>query len=515
MNSASLHSGSDGTQWRPLKALLGGDFDVREDLEVSDLTLDSRSVQPGAAFLACQGRTQHGLAFATAAARAGARAILWEPAPGVQPPAAIPSVLQVAVPALSAQAGYIADRFFDAPSVGLKVLGFTGTNGKTTCAWLLAQALSQVGMPASYLGTLGVGRTSGPRASAFTTPDAITVQRELANELRAGAKAVAMEVSSQGLDQQRCNGVRFQVAAFTNLSRDHLDYHTDMKSYAAAKAQLFDWPTLQGRVINVDDAFGVELAAPHRASSTLLLTGQRSTLLGQTATRYLQCVSWQAASSGLQLTLKSSFGSATLRSALLGEFNVENLLTVLGAMLALEIPIHDACEALASCVAPAGRMQTLGGKQQPLVVVDYAHTPDGLQKALQAMRLHTSGKLWCVFGCGGDRDAGKRPMMGAIATKFADQVIVTDDNPRTEDAALITAAIEKGATGRVPLQVIHDRAAAIAVAIAGAKAGDTVLVAGKGHENVQITASGQRPFSDLAVAQAALNSVPLTGDGAP
>jgi UDP-N-acetylmuramoyl-L-alanyl-D-glutamate--2,6-diaminopimelate ligase len=505
-SAAGEHSAT--ARWRPLKALLGGSVEVRPDLEVSDLTLDSRSVRQGAAFLACRGQRQHGLAFARQAASAGARAILWEPAPGVAAPELHDSVVFIAVPELSAQAGFIADRFFDAPSASLKVVGVTGTNGKTTCAWLLAQALEQLGLSAAYLGTLGAGRVATLRAATHTTPDAVSLQRTLAHERDAGVRAVAMEVSSHALDQQRCNGVRFQVAAFTNLSRDHLDYHGTMERYAAAKAQLFDWPTLTARVINVDDEFGRELAARLRTSASLLLTARRHQAVVAMGARHLLATAVGSGATGVAIRLEGSFGSALLRSTLVGEFNVDNLLTVSGVLLALDVPLARVCEVLAACTAPPGRMETQGGGALPLVVVDYAHTPDALAKALRAARQHATGRLWCVFGCGGERDVGKRPLMGAIAGELADRVIVTDDNPRGEDAAAITAAIVAGARQPDRIEVIHERAAAIARAIQSATAGDVVLVAGKGHESFQLIGTERRPFLDRSAVAAALRRHP-------
>ncbi len=497
---------TQATQWRPLKAVLGGAFEISASVEIADLTLDSRTVRPGAAFLACLGRKQHGLQFAQQAVAAGARAILWEPAPGIAPPELDSSVLLVAVPELSAQAGYIADRFFSAPSARLAVAGVTGTNGKTTCAWLLAEALSRCGMPAAYFGTLGVGRIGSLRSTEHTTPDAVSVQRELAAECAAGAQAVAMEVSSHALDQQRCAGVRFRAAAFTNLSRDHLDYHGDMHSYAAAKARLFDWPTLATRVINIDDECGRELAARLRGSEGLLLTSRSKAARSgpQGDARWVRAAAHRVTELGTTLQLDTSWGAAELRSPLLGEFNVDNLLTTLGLLLGLRIPLPEACAALSQCTAPPGRMQTLGGSALPLAIVDYAHTPDALEKALQAARTYTRGKLWCVFGCGGERDAGKRAQMGRIAARLADAVVITDDNPRGEDPERITAAIIAGMGRGAAAEVIHDRAAAIASALRRAAPGDVVLIAGKGHENYQITAGARRPFSDAATVRRVL-----------
>ncbi len=492
-------------QWRPLKALLGGALDVPDSIDIADITLDSRTVRPGSLFLACRGRAQHGLAHAHEAAAAGARAILWEPSPGVTPPVLDRQVLLISVPDLHAQAGYIADRFFAAPSAKLAVAGITGTNGKSTCAWLLADALSRCGRPTAYFGTLGHGRIGALQDSAHTTPDAVTLQRWLAAEVAAGTQAVAMEVSSHALDQHRCAGVRFQAAAFTNLTRDHLDYHGDMAGYAAAKAKLFEWPRLHARIFNIDDPVGRELALRMRDQEGLWVTSRAGAALPAQA-RFVRARRVSAGTDGLELLIDSSAGEAQLRSPLLGEFNADNLLTVLALMLGLGVDLAAACTALSGCRAPAGRMETLGGGDLPLVVVDYAHTPDALQKALTALRAHTGGRLWCVFGCGGERDTGKRAAMGAIAAQLADHIVITDDNPRSEDPAAIAQAILAGMPRPVGAEVIHDRAAAIRNALARAQRGDTVLVAGKGHEDMQQIGTARRPFSDVQVARAALSA---------
>ena len=494
-----------GTGWRPLKALLGGSIDVPDDVEVADLAIDSRAVRAGTAFLACRGQTRHGLDFAGAAVAAGARAVLWEPAPGVVAPEFPAPVLVVAVPELAAQAGYIADRFFDAPSARLVVTGITGTNGKTTSAWLLAAALSASGRSCAYLGTLGCGLPGEVVPGAHTTPDAITLHRQLAGLRDAGALAVAMEVSSHALDQRRCNGVRFQIAVFTNLSRDHLDYHGDMRSYAAAKSALFDWPTLTARVINVDDPLGLELAARAPPGASLIVTGRRSDPAARVpGARFIHAARSEHRPQGLAISLETSWGPAQLHSALLGDFNVDNLLTVLGVLLANGLALEPACALLAGCQAPPGRMQLAGGGEQPLAIVDYAHSPDALGNALRAARAHSSGRLLCVFGCGGERDRGKRPQMGRIAESLADALYITDDNPRGENAQRIVADILAGLHHPQRAQVDHDRAAAIAAALNAATAGDVVLVAGKGHEDYQLIGAERRAFSDLAQVRAAL-----------
>jgi UDP-N-acetylmuramoyl-L-alanyl-D-glutamate--2,6-diaminopimelate ligase len=492
--------------WRPLKALLGGSIEVPDDVEVADLTLDSREVRQGAAFLACRGRSRHGLDFARAAVDAGARAVLWEPAPGVNAPQFPASVLVVAVPELSAQAGYIADRFFSAPSARLAVTGITGTNGKTTCAWLLAAALNASGRSCAYLGTLGAGLAGRIVSGTLTTPDAVSLHRQLAQLRDAGALAVAMEVSSHALDQHRCAGVRFQVAAFTNLSRDHLDYHGDLRSYAAAKSTLFEWPTLSARVINVDDSLGLELASRAPPDAMLIVTGRRTDPTQRVpGARYIRARRSAHLPQGLEIALESSWGQGSLISPLIGDFNVDNLLTVLGVLLANGMAFEQALSVLATCPAPPGRMQVVGGGALPLAIVDYAHTPDALDHALRAARAHCAGRLLCVFGCGGERDRGKRAQMGQVAESLADELYITDDNPRGEDPKRIVQDILGGLAHPERAQVQHDRAASIAAAVAAAIPGDVILVAGKGHEDYQLAGAERRPFSDLAQVRAALS----------
>jgi UDP-N-acetylmuramoyl-L-alanyl-D-glutamate--2,6-diaminopimelate ligase len=492
--------------WRPLKALLGGMAEVPDTLEVSDLTLDSRHVSAGSAFLALHGHTRHGVEFAAEAARRGARVVLWEPAAGIKAPELPAGVLAIAVPPLSEQVGYIADRFFDAPSAKLAVTGITGTNGKTTCAWLLAEALLRCGRPCAYLGTLGVGLPGALSAGTHTTPDAISLHRQLAAMRSAGAEAIAMEVSSHALDQDRCAGVRFQSAAFTNLSRDHLDYHGDMARYGAAKARLFEWPTLLVRVINCDDDFGTELASATRASGSLVTTSRLRAAPARGDSQFVHATQMRLLPTGIELSVASSWGQVQIRSRLLGEFNADNLLTVLAVLLASGISRELACEALADCTAPPGRMQLSGGGQLPVVVIDYAHTPDALAQALRAVRAHFPGRVVCVFGCGGERDKGKRPLMGAIAEELADEVILTDDNPRNEDPAEIIDAIRAGMRAPDRATVIADRAAAIGAALARTDSGEVVLVAGKGHEDYQQIGAERRAFSDLNIVRSALAS---------
>jgi UDP-N-acetylmuramoyl-L-alanyl-D-glutamate--2,6-diaminopimelate ligase len=487
---------------RTLAELTAGFAQVPPDLRVSDVTLDSRAATPGALFLACRGRTHHGLEFAAQAVARGARSVLYEPhaARHSVPPLAS-GIFIAAVPELTERAGLIADRFFGAPSQQLTVAGITGTNGKTTCTWLLAQALQLCQRPAAYIGTLGAGIPPRVTPTHHTTSDAVTVHRQLAALRAAGAACVSMEVSSHALDQARVNGVRFHTAAFTNLTRDHLDYHGTMEAYGAAKARLFSWPGLSTRVINVDDPFGMQLAA--RGGVELIVTARASAALPPGA-RFVRARQVRPETAGLRIDVHSSWGDLELPVRLVGEFNVDNALTVLAVLLAWDVPLQQAAQALAHCRAASGRMEMFGGRgRSPLAIVDYAHTPDALAQALRAARLHCRGQLRVVFGCGGDRDAGKRPLMGRVAAELADDIVLTDDNPRSEDPARIVADIVAGA-GHAPLVIEHDRELAIHMAIERCAPDDVVLIAGKGHEDYQIRGSERREFRDQAVVTAAL-----------
>jgi UDP-N-acetylmuramoyl-L-alanyl-D-glutamate--2,6-diaminopimelate ligase len=492
---------------RPLAPALSGWAEVPAELTVGDLVLDSRAVAAGDAFVACRGRERHGLQYAPDAVQRGARVILWEPEGAVRPPALAADIVLCAVPRLRERLGDLADRFYGSPSRQLWIAGVTGTNGKTTCAWLLAQALGLLGRRSAYLGTLGVGLPGALRPLGHTTPDTLSLHRSLAELVAMGVDSLAMEVSSHALDQQRCAGVRMQSAAFTNLTQDHLDYHGDMRAYGAAKARLLAWPGLTRRVINIDDAFGRSLA--QRAGASLIVTSRQDPERARvpSGAEYVCARAVTITRAGLTLELVSSRGAGRIVSLLRGPFNVDNLLTVLALLLSAGVPLASACAALEHCRPPPGRMQPEGGGEQPLVLIDYAHTPDALGKALAAARLHCAGRLWCVFGCGGERDRGKRAQMGRVAAEGADELIVTDDNPRGEDPAGIVAEILRGidaAGAQQRTRVIHERGEAIGAALAGAAAGDVVLVAGKGHEDYQQIGSERRAFSDTARVREAL-----------
>jgi UDP-N-acetylmuramoyl-L-alanyl-D-glutamate--2,6-diaminopimelate ligase len=480
------------------------------DARISDLTQDSRAVRAGSLFLALPGRSAHGLAFAAEAAARGAAVVLWDPAgvpdglesAGGFSPIMNGTVVVAPVAGLRRLAGRIADRFFGRPSAHLRVTGITGTNGKTTCAYLLAQCLARLHGDAAYVGTLGWGRVDALQPPTHTTPDVVSVHRQLSALRAQGVHDVAIEVSSHALDQGRVDGVRFHSAAFTNLTRDHLDYHATMEAYGAAKARLFDVAGLEQVVINVGDPFGRELALRHRGPPPLTGVWVGPGVPGWAGGRSLHAEEVVLDLRGITLVLGGSFGSRRLTTRLLGRFNAENAVIVGALLVGLGIPLEAAAAALAACTAPPGRMElieaTAAGK--PLAVVDYAHTPDALAKALEAIKEHCRGAVWCVFGCGGDRDPGKRPMMGEVADRLADRIIVTDDNPRSEDPQSICDGIAGGIQTR-PFRVIHDRGAAIAAALREAAANDIVLIAGKGHEDYQIYGDVRRSFSDRDEAQ--------------
>jgi len=487
---------------RRLADVTAGLIDVPAEITVTDVTLDSRTASPGAVFLACRGGAQHGLKFAQAAVAHGARAVLYEAAGADQRLLANLSqeIFVRAVPHLSRHASSIADRFFASPSQSLTIAGITGTNGKTTCAYLLAQALIRCGKSAAYLGTLGCGLPEKLSRCDLTTADAVSVQRQLAALRTLGAECVAMEVSSHALEQERVAAVRFHTAVFTQLTRDHLDYHGTMARYAAAKTRLFSWPTLAVRVINIDDALGQELARQRQTGLLVVTTRKSARPDRDAAALFVRAAAVRTLPAGLSLDIESSWGACTLDVPLLGDFNADNVLTVLAVLLSWDVKLASAAAALAHTAAPPGRMELLG--TGPVALVDFAHTPDALAQALSAARAHCRGRLWVVFGCGGDRDPGKRPLMGEIAARLADELVLTDDNPRGENPQAIIGAIRAGIDDARALVVEHDRARAIRGALARAAPADLVLIAGKGHEAYQIYGHERRAFSDQAVVRA-------------
>ncbi len=493
-----------------VRELLHGDgaAGAAGDIVVHGLSLDSRRVNARDAFVALAGAHAHGITFAPAASARGAAVILAEK-PGADAsvpraasgsePGKTPAAPIVWVDGLRDQLGAIAARFFGEPSHALSVIGVTGTNGKTSTVQLLAQALDHAGRRVATIGTLGAGLHGAIREGERTTPDAIAVHGLLADFRDAGASHVAMEVSSHALDQGRVNGVAFDLAVFTNLTRDHLDYHGTMAAYGAAKQRLFAWPGLGAAIINVDDAFGRALVATLPAGVALLRYG-----IGNDAADVVASA-LESGSNGQTFVLTTPWGAGSVSTRLLGRFNVSNLLAVAGCLGQLGYPFAAIRDALAALKPVAGRMSRLGGvRAQPLIVIDYAHTPDALEQALTSLRAHCTGRLVCVFGCGGERDVGKRPQMGAIAERLADRILITDDNPRGENGDTIVEQILAGLARPLGAIVERDRAHAIAHAISLAQAGDIVLIAGKGHEPYQEIGGEKRPFDDLAVARRAL-----------
>jgi UDP-N-acetylmuramoyl-L-alanyl-D-glutamate--2,6-diaminopimelate ligase len=398
------------------------------------------------------------------------------------------------LPGLRGLAGRLADRFHGEPSHALKVIGVTGTNGKTSVCHFLAQAFDAPGARCGVIGTLGNGLTGALEPATHTTPDALALHAGLARLRDAGATRVALEVSSHALDQERVAGVRFDTAVFTNLTHEHLDYHGDMAGYAAAKRRLFSQPGLRRAALNVDDPQGAAWRAGIDPSIEVLG-------FGFDAAAELRGSDLRFDADGLTLEVRHGTAHATLRSPLLGRFNASNLLAALAVLRLAGLDLAEAVARLARVRTVPGRMERFARSDGPLAVVDYAHTPDALEAALAALREHCQGRLWCVFGCGGERDAAKRPLMGAAAEAGADRVIVTDDNPRHEDGAAIAAAIVAGLREPARVEVVRDRATAITRALHEAAPEDVVLVAGKGHETVQQIGDEARPFSDRALVR--------------
>ena len=461
---------------------------------IERLTSDSRRAAPGAAFFAWPGGTADGRRHIAQAIERGCAAVLWE-SDGFAWDGGW-KVPNAGVRDLKAQAGFLAHEFYGRPSESLWMCGVTGTNGKTTCAQWIAHLLSMKNSRAGVIGTLGSGFPGAMQATENTTPDALELHRLLAQLKSEGARAVAMEVSSHGLDQGRANGVAFDCALFTNLTHDHLDYHGTLTAYAEAKARLFDAPGLGAAVLNLDDPFGAQLEK--RVASRGVRTIGYS-LSGATAAEFISLASLE----GQKAKIKSSWGSAEVSIPQLGRFNIANALGVLGCLVAKGIAFEEGVGLLAALPQVPGRMQQVGDR--PLVVIDYAHTPDALDKVLTALKpvaRGRGGQLAVVFGAGGGRDRAKRPVMGSVAGARADRVVLTNDNPRGEDPQAIVEAIRDGVSGTCLVEL--DRAKAIDAAIGSADAADVVLIAGKGHEDYQEIAGRRLPFSDAAVAEAAL-----------
>lgn len=469
------------------------------DIAISGIASDTRNVGEGFLFLACRGERSHGLDYAAQAIDAGAAAVAYDASTARSIPA-IDAPL-IPVHGLRGRLGEIANRFYDHPSRSLKVLGITGTNGKTTVAWLLAQCLQRLGKSCGYAGTLGYGVGELIGDEGMTTPDVAEFHRRLSLFRDAGAAYAAVEISSHALTQDRIDGVAIDTAVFTNLTRDHLDYHGDMDAYGEAKASLFLAAEPSRRIINVDSEFGSTLAA--RCGPEVVAVSMDPTSVDEDQP-HIAVRSAKIRTDGFDVSFTSSWGESSFRLPLPGEFNVANAALVLAFLLSEGVAADAACAALAAAEAPPGRLQRVDADTGPEVLVDYAHTPDAVEAALRALRPHCSGELWCVFGCGGDRDPGKRPLMASAVERHADRIVITNDNPRNEDPARIIGAILEGLEDPAAATVIEDRATAIAWAIDNAAANDIVLLAGKGHEHYQLIGDERRDFSDYGAAAANL-----------
>lgn len=467
-------------------------------LHVTGIESDSRQIKPGALFLATVGQHRHGLDFLEQALNAGCSAVAYDPEGTESNRLASHSpVPLVAVQGLTQNLGYIAARFYDEPSASMNVVGFTGTNGKTSCTHFLADALSMT-LNATVVGTLGWGRPGRLQSTQHTTPEPVELQKILAKLRDEGCQLVAMEASSHGLEQGRLSGVCFKGAVFTNFSRDHLDYHGTMEAYLEAKLRLADWPDLRFIAFNAEEAFARPIVDRMRGKLQLLgfCAEDFETILDVPMLRY-GAASYHADGMHFDVTFRGI--RRTIRTGLYGDFNVENLTATLAAMLGMGVALDEAISLLRGVVAVPGRMERVNceGRQ---VVVDYAHTPDALATVLEGVRKHGPSRLWVVFGCGGDRDRGKRSEMGAVASRIADRIVLTDDNPRTENGDHIIQDI-LGGISRSDAIVIRDRRAAIRHALEALGPDDLLLVAGKGHETTQEIAGVKHPFNDRTVIE--------------
>nr|WP_237583252.1 UDP-N-acetylmuramoyl-L-alanyl-D-glutamate--2,6-diaminopimelate ligase [Photobacterium halotolerans] len=474
-------------------------------LPVKDLTLDSRAVVPGSTFVAIKGHAVDGRQYIDTAIQAGASAVLAQ-AEENQPDGEMRyqrGVPVIAVRDLPARLSALAGVAYGQPDQQLQLVAVTGTNGKTTVSQLLAQWAGLLGRTAGVMGTTGNGLLSGLTPAVNTTGSAIDIQKTLADLVVQGADFAAMEVSSHGLVQGRVKALHFAASIFTNLSRDHLDYHGDMASYAAAKQSLFTEHSKGVAVINADDAVGLRWL--NELPDAVAVASEPSHLSGHSGkTLWLTAVSYST--QGVTVSFDSSWGQGEFTAPLVGAFNVSNLLLSLATLLALGYPLSALLATAPRLQAVIGRMEVFQAADKPMMVVDYAHTPDALEKALAALRLHCEGKLWCLVGCGGERDRGKRPMMAAVAEQLADYVILTDDNPRSESPQEIVNDMLAGLAQPERAQVIHDRAEACQRAFSQAQAQDIVLVAGKGHEDYQVLAGKTIHYSDRETVQALLET---------
>jgi len=493
-----------------LQMLLAGmlsDPSVLAELTVSGISLDSRDVVAGGLFLSLakdakqrENNLQQALAADISVVLFDAEQILTELENNL-----LSNVAAYPIRKLADKAGEMAARFYGHPSLALDIIAVTGTNGKTSVSQFIAQGLESLGHACGVIGTLGVGRITNLQYTGMTTPDPVSVQRTLAEFCQQDIKYAVIEASSHALSQGRLNSITIDVAALTNISRDHLDYHGDMNTYSAAKSQLFDFSSIKTAVLNSADSLGQKLMAvlAERAKVSTLTYSSR-----EKASSIFQAENIQMTNDGLSFDLTHELGTANIQTKLVGSFNVDNLLATAACLMAVGMTFEQAVSAVKQCQSVDGRMQSYGGKQQAHIVVDFAHTPDALMQALTSLEAHipANGDLWCVFGCGGDRDAGKRAVMGEVAEQFADKIIITDDNPRSEDSAAIVKDILAGMTHPEAVLLESDRKLAITHAITHAKSTDIVLIAGKGHEQYQEVKGVKYVFSDSQVVMDVLQA---------
>ena len=469
------------------------DVSLKQDVMIQGITDDSRNIKQGDLFVALPGIKHDGRAYIQDVEGLAAAVICEFPAPTKN--IGIPVV---GVKDLREKTGDIASRYFGMPSQQLTVFAVTGTNGKTSVANFVAEAATKLGKKCGVIGTLGHGIPPVLTAGGLTTPDAITLQAKLASLLGGGCSMVALEASSHGLAQGRLNGTLIEIAAITNISRDHLDYHDSFDDYMESKRRLLEWSTLKTAIFNLDDPRTLEISRSAQGEAISYGLANHADVVAR---------SIEFSDSGLSFELTSPWGEAKVTSGLLGRFNVSNLLATASVLGAMGFEFQKIADVLGEIGNVPGRMDAIRQEGFPLVVVDYAHTPDALEKALQALREHMQGKIWCVFGCGGDRDTGKRPQMGEVASRLADHVIITNDNPRNEDPKSIVNDISKGIVSKHFVEL--SRISAIQLAIESADAGDVVLIAGKGHEGYQEIDGEKRPFSDSSVVKQCFGSTGL------
>ena len=482
------------------------------NISLTDITLDSRDISVGSLFLSLEKEGKRRLSYLSQAINNGAVAVVYD---SMQPLLCKEktvcyqhTVSTYSVDNLQYIIGDIAAKFYRYPSDNLSIIGITGTNGKTSVSHFVAQALEFLYIPCGIIGTSGVGRVNQLIFNGMTTPNSVVLQSTFANFRKQGIGHVVIEASSHGLDQGRLNGVHIDIGVFTNLSREHLDYHKSMENYVAAKQHLFQFRSIKHAIINTNDAFGKILATELDCTDTQLLTYSRNTSLQDNSNLHIQAVDIMVKPEGISFKLRSQFKTAEISAALMGRFNVDNLLAATQVLLAIGIPFGDASEAISHCHSIRGRMEIYGGNGRVYVAIDFAHTPDALSQAITSLRMHLSaqGKLWCIFGCGGDRDKGKRALMGSSAENNADRLVITTDNPRSESNKAIVEDILVGIKNTSIVYIEHDRQQAIVYAINAAAIADIILVAGKGDEKYQEIRGIKYPFSDAQVVMEALMS---------